>query len=96
MHSDDVFEKAEAAAQRLRMSRSELYARAVDAYVDAHPADAVTESWNAALAEMSPEETAEDLAVARASARLTMKRITRKSAGDPLRAGTVGGRFSRR
>lgn len=71
---DEVFEKAEAAAKRLKMSRSELYARAVDAYVDAHSADAVTESWNAALAEMSPEEAAEELALVRASARATMKR----------------------
>jgi metal-responsive CopG/Arc/MetJ family transcriptional regulator len=33
---DDVFEKGEKAAKRLGMSRSELYAKAVEAYVDAH------------------------------------------------------------
>ena len=71
---DDVFEKGEKAAKRLKMSRSELYAKAVEAYVDAHMPDAITESWNAMLAEMAPEEIEEDLRVVRAAARHTMKR----------------------
>jgi metal-responsive CopG/Arc/MetJ family transcriptional regulator len=71
---DDVFEKGEKAARRLKMSRSELYARAVEAYVDAHTPDAITESWNAMLAEMTSEEISGDLEVARAGARQTMKR----------------------
>jgi len=71
---DDVFEKGEKAAQRLKMSRSELYAKAVEAYVDAHTPDAVTDSWDAMLAEMTPEEVKEDLALVRSSARQTMKR----------------------
>ena len=71
---DDVFEKGEKAAKRLKMSRSELYAKAVDAYVDAHTPDAITESWNAMLAELTPEEIDEDLKVVRAGARHTMKR----------------------
>jgi metal-responsive CopG/Arc/MetJ family transcriptional regulator len=53
---DDVFEKGEKAAKRLKMSRSELCAKALEAYVDAHTPDAITESWNAMLAEMAPDE----------------------------------------
>jgi hypothetical protein len=71
---DPVFEKAEAAAKRLKMSRSELYAKAVDAWVDAHSPDAITESWDAALAELTPEEREADLELTRAGARQTMKR----------------------
>ena len=71
---DDVFEKGEAVAKRLKMSRSELYARAVAAYADAHSSDAITESWNAALAGMNPEEREADLRIVRAAARRTMKR----------------------
>jgi hypothetical protein len=71
---DDVFEKGEKAAKRLKMSRSELYAKALEAYVVAHTPDAITESWNAMLAEMAPEEIEEDLRVVRAAARQTLKR----------------------
>jgi len=56
------------------MSRSELYARALEAYVDAHTPDAITESWNAMLADMAPEEIKKDRKVVRAGARQTMKR----------------------
>jgi hypothetical protein len=71
---DDVFEKGEKAAKRLKLSRSELYARALEAYVDAHLPDSVTESWNTALADLAPEERGNDLVLVRASARRTMKR----------------------
>lgn len=71
---DHVFEKGEKAARRLKMSRSELYAKALEAYVDAHTPDAITESWNAMLAEMTPEELQGDLELVRAGARQTMKR----------------------
>jgi metal-responsive CopG/Arc/MetJ family transcriptional regulator len=71
---DEVFRKAEAAAKRLKMSRSELYARAIDAFVDASSADAVTDAMDAALAELAPEEIAADVKVVRAGARQTMKR----------------------
>lgn len=71
---DDVFEKAEKIAKRLKMSRSELYAKAVEAYVDAHTPDAITESWNAMLAEVTPKEVEADLKIVRAAARHTMKK----------------------
>lgn len=71
---DEVFKKAEAAAKRLKMSRSELYTRAIDAFVDASSADAVTDAMDAALAQLTPEEIAADIKVVRAGARQTLKR----------------------
>jgi predicted transcriptional regulator len=41
---DDTFEAAERMARRLRMSRSQLYARAVEAYVGAHSGSEVRET----------------------------------------------------
>jgi metal-responsive CopG/Arc/MetJ family transcriptional regulator len=71
---DAIFEKGEAAAKRLKLSRSELYARAVEAYVDSHSSDEVTAAMNAALAQLTDEEREEGLDVIRAGARQTMKR----------------------
>jgi hypothetical protein len=39
---DPVFQSAERTARRLKMSRSELYAKAVAAFVEAHRSDDVT------------------------------------------------------
>lgn len=39
---DRVFQAAEEAAERLSVSRSELYTRAVEAFLEAHPAVDVT------------------------------------------------------
>ena len=44
---DEVFDHAEHLAKRLKVSRSELYSRAVKEYVDRHGADKVTESLDA-------------------------------------------------
>lgn len=41
-----IFEAAEQVARRLRLSRSELYARALAAYLDAHRGERVTEELN--------------------------------------------------
>ncbi len=43
---DSVFAAAEATSRRLGMSRSEFYAKAVQAFVDAHQATDVTEGLN--------------------------------------------------
>jgi predicted transcriptional regulator len=43
---DDVFERAERLARRLRKSRSELYRLAVAEYVARHDPEAVTEAMN--------------------------------------------------
>ena len=43
---DDLFRLAEAAARRLRISRSQLYATAISEYLDREQKDAVTERLN--------------------------------------------------
>jgi len=44
---DDLFRMAEAAARRLRVSRSKLYATAISEFLDRQQNDAVTERLNA-------------------------------------------------
>ncbi|MEA3034063.1 MAG: hypothetical protein QOH86_2079 [Sphingomonadales bacterium] len=46
---DPVFSEAEALARRLKASRSEIYARALDAFVATHAPERVTEALNAAV-----------------------------------------------
>ncbi len=48
---DPIFQAAEQAAQQLSMSRSELYARAVEEFVTAHCHASVTERLNELYAE---------------------------------------------
>lgn len=43
---DELFRAADAAAQRLGISRSELYQRAVATYLERHGGDLVTEALN--------------------------------------------------
>ena len=43
---DDLFSLAEAAARRLRMSRSQLYATALTEYLNRQETDAITERLN--------------------------------------------------
>jgi len=43
---DDLFRKAEAAARRLRVSRSRLYAAAIEEFLDRRRADSITEQLN--------------------------------------------------
>jgi metal-responsive CopG/Arc/MetJ family transcriptional regulator len=45
---DDLFQQAETAARRLRVSRSRLYSTALAEYLSRRQADAVTERLNAA------------------------------------------------
>jgi metal-responsive CopG/Arc/MetJ family transcriptional regulator len=44
---DPIFHDAEALAKRLGMSRSELFSRALEAYLDAHKHDRVREDLDA-------------------------------------------------
>ena len=44
---DDIFRLAEAAARRLRVSRSQLYATAISEFLERRQTDAVTERLNA-------------------------------------------------
>jgi hypothetical protein len=52
---DDVFEKAERLARRMKKSRSELFSRALAEYVARHAPDPVTETMNQVCAEIGVE-----------------------------------------
>jgi predicted transcriptional regulator len=43
---DDLFRRAEATARRLRVSRSELYARAISEFLKVQQGNAITERLN--------------------------------------------------
>lgn len=63
---DDLFRSAEAAAKRLRISRSRLYADAIAEFLERRRADAITERLN----EVYSEEPAKaDPAMLRAMSR---------------------------
>ena len=49
---DPVFAQAEGLARRLKLPRSKLYARALDAYVASHDADRLTAAANALADEL--------------------------------------------
>lgn len=49
---DDLFRRAEATARRLRVSRSELYAMAIEEFLKAQQGSAVTERLNAVYSRM--------------------------------------------
>lgn len=63
---DDLFRSGDALAKRLRVSRSELYARALAEYVAKHRADQVTQRLNAVYAS---EDSRLDPALAAAQTR---------------------------
>ena len=50
---DPVFQAAESLAKRLGMSRSELFARAVEAYIEAHKHDRLREAIDGVYTEES-------------------------------------------
>ena len=54
---DRIFESAESFARRRKMSRSELYARAIDAYLKEHKAEGITERLDAVYAGSRVEES---------------------------------------
>jgi len=68
---DDVFEEADRLAQRLKSSRSEVYARALAEFVGNHAPDRVTEAMDAVIDSVSggPDE------FSRAAARRVLDRI---------------------
>ena len=55
---DPVFADAEALAARMKTSRSNLYARALDEFVGKHAPDALTQAMNEALEAVVPEDDA--------------------------------------
>jgi predicted transcriptional regulator len=52
---DDVFEKAEHLARRMKKSRSQLFSNALEEYVNRHAPDGVTEAMDKVCAEMKAE-----------------------------------------
>ncbi len=50
---DDLFRMAEAAARRFRVSRSELYAKAIAEFLKRQQADTITERLNAVYSRRS-------------------------------------------
>ena len=65
---DDVFQKAERLARRMKKSRSELFSNALAEYVARHAPDHVTERMNEVCAEIGLDER--DLFVSTASRRI--------------------------
>ena len=52
---DDIFDKAERLARRMKKSRSQLFRNAVEEYVDRHAPDRVTETMDEVCAEIGTE-----------------------------------------
>lgn len=52
---DDVFAQAERLAKRLKITRSQLYSRALSEYVARHAPNAVTETLNRVCEELDSE-----------------------------------------
>jgi metal-responsive CopG/Arc/MetJ family transcriptional regulator len=68
---DDVFTSADRLAKRLKMSRSELYGRAINEYVSRHSPDAVTEALDRVCADLEGQTESE---FSTAAARRTLER----------------------
>jgi metal-responsive CopG/Arc/MetJ family transcriptional regulator len=52
---DEVFNQAEHLAKRLKISRSEIFAKALAEFVSRHAPDAITESFDRVCAELQDE-----------------------------------------
>lgn len=70
---DPVFEEAEALANRLGMSRSELYAKAVKSYLGEHRREGITEALDRVYAD-EPSELDPKLAAIQAASMRTEDR----------------------
>jgi predicted transcriptional regulator len=62
---DDVFDRAESVAKRLKISRSELYSRALREFLDAHSPDRVTAAWDAVIDELGQPDRSMSSSAAR-------------------------------
>lgn len=62
---DDVFAEAEALAERLKSSRSEIYSRALGEFIGTHAPDRVTERMNDVVRDVGPEPDAFSVAAGR-------------------------------
>jgi metal-responsive CopG/Arc/MetJ family transcriptional regulator len=62
---DQVFAEAESLAKRFKTSRSELYSRALNAFIGLHAAERVTEAMNEVADAIGPEADGFTAAAAR-------------------------------
>lgn len=53
---DEVFTSAESLAKRLKLTRSELYSRALAEFLARHSPDEITDSWNSVVAEIGQDD----------------------------------------
>ena len=79
---DPIFERADAHAKRLRVSRSELYARALEAFIANEDRSWITAAYDQAYGERARTSRYGDadddtLAFARTSARRSARGLTR-------------------
>lgn len=65
---DDLFRAAEAAAKRLGISRSRLYAKAVESYLKRHGAKGITEILNEVYSGPDPDSALDPILVKMQSA----------------------------
>jgi hypothetical protein len=70
---DEVFQRTEAAAKRLRLSRSELFTQAALLFLKSHPPRDVTASYDRAFSE--PEADRKLAAHRRRAARALLKKV---------------------
>ncbi len=56
---DDVFDQAERAAKRLGLSRSELFTRAIQAFLTTRAEQSITDSYNAAFDDVGISDVAD-------------------------------------
>ena len=68
---DKTFESADALAKRLKTSRSEIYARALDEFIGNHAPNELTEAMNHALDAVGEE----DLEFSREAARRVFRQV---------------------
>lgn len=68
---DEIFQKAERLARRMKKSRSELFSKALADYVARHAPDHVTEAMNQVCAEVGVETDA----FTSAASRRTLERV---------------------
>jgi len=70
---DPIFRRADAAAKRLGLSRSELFTRAAVEFLKAHPPEDITASYDRAFAD--PDTDRKLAKQRRHSARATLKKV---------------------
>lgn len=61
---DDTYRRADEAAKRLGVSRSEFFARAAERWLDSLDDDGTTDAINRAIAEVEPDHEFTDAAAA--------------------------------